>query len=441
MIENEKNYFLDLLKKLVAYESVSTDKNRHKHIVATADFVKKKLEKCGFLVDLYSHDNCSPLLVAKKIISPKAKTIGVYAHYDVQPEDPISQWRSPPFDITEKNGKIFGRGVADDKGHLAQAITAAKYLIAENKLTNNLVFIFEGEEEVESKNFAYLIERHRREIGKIDVFYVLDMGMRDKNIPQLFYGLRGAVAMELTVKIGESDLHSGVYGNQVINPAQVVSELMAKIKDSKSGKITIPGFYEKVKKISDEEVRLLKKIPYDDKKEKQDAQVFSFVGDRLDSKIKPSFDINGIYSGYVKEGFKTIIPAKATVKFSFRLVENQTAEDISTKVKKFIVDNLPKGIKYEIKEFGGADPFITNFDDNFNQKTAEILAETFGHETYFNRSGGSVPAAEILKRAFKNPSVLIGFTLPDENIHAPQENIDAEMFFKGITALKKIFCQ
>ncbi|MFH0979525.1 MAG: M20/M25/M40 family metallo-hydrolase, partial [Candidatus Roizmanbacteria bacterium] len=381
------------------------------------DFIKKELINLGCQVDLYQKNNCPPLIIGKKIISPKAKNLGIYAHYDVQPEDPVGEWKTPPFKLTVKNGKIYGRGTADDKGHLIQILTAAK------KLRNNIVFIFEGEEEVGSINFEELIKKDPF-LKKIDVFYVFDMGMKDKNTPQIFYGLRGVITFELRIKTNEADLHSGVYGNRVLNPAQLLAELMSKMKNSKTRQIKIPDFYNQIRETTREEKDLLLKSNV-----------------TLLSKIYPALDINGMISGYTGEGSKTIIPASAMVKFSIRLVPNQDHKKIELLVEKFVRDNLPKGVRYKFEVSTGSDAFYTDFKNIYTQKTAKIFEEVFNSKTLFNRSGGSVAAAEILKRLFKKPVILIGFTLPDDNIHAPNENFNEETFFKGIVAIGKIFAQ
>ena len=414
---------LEKFARLVAIESVSTDSKRHKEILKAANFIKKELIELGCQVNLYQKENCSPLIIGKKIISSNAKTIGVYAHYDVQPEDPVDKWKTPPFKLTVKNGKIYGRGVADDKGHLIEILTAAKKLIETKKLKNNLVFIFEGEEEIGSRNFEELVKKDSL-LKKVDVFYVVDMGMKTKNIPQIFYGLRGITTFELMIKTSETDLHSGVYGNRALNPAQLLADLMSKMKEGQTRKVKIPGFYDDVRKTSQEEVDLLSKS-----------------NKTLISKIYPGLDINGMVAGYTGEGSKTIIPASALVKFSIRLVPDQDHKKIEQLVEKFIKDNLPKAVDYKLKIGRGSNAFYTDFKNHYAKKTARIFEEVFKGKTLFDRSGGSVAAAEILQRLFKKPVVLIGFALPDENIHAPDENIDLEVFFKGVLAIEKIFAQ
>jgi acetylornithine deacetylase/succinyl-diaminopimelate desuccinylase-like protein len=424
--QNSKINTIKLLSDFVSIQSVSTDTSRHKEIIKAAEFLKKEIKSLGFQVNIYQINNCPPLIIAEKYLSSKAKTIGIYAHYDVQPEDPIDQWDSPPFKLTLKNGKLFGRGVADDKGHVIQVIEAVRLLIKNKKLKNNLIFIFEGEEEIGSVHFEELISQIKKDLEKIDVFYLLDFGVKDKNCGKILFGLRGLIGFELIVKTSESDLHSGLFGNSVVNPVQIIAELLTKIKDSRTGKILIPGFYEKIKKPTKKELYYLKKAKKND--------------NDLLTRIFPSFDVNGIISGYTKEGIKTIIPASAQVKFSFRLIEEQTPDEIEKLVADFIKKNLSLGIKYSLKTLAKLNPFHTDIDNNYIKKSAVILKQIFG-DMVFTRAGGSVGAASILQKLFNKPIVTTGFALEDGNIHSPNENLDEEMFWKGIISLEKIFAQ
>ena len=267
--------------------------------------------------------------------------------------------------------------------------------------------------------------------------------MHQKNFPQIFYGLRGIVYFQLKVEIGERDLHSGVYGNRVYNPINLVASLIAKIKDVNKGKINIPGFYRNLRKPLKEELKILKKTLKTDEEEKKEAGVFGLNQIKnfgsLSSKIFPSFDCHGILSGYTQEGQKTIIPSSTMVKFSFRLIEYQSPDEIERAVFDFVAKNLPKEVKWELRCLSKSAPFYTDVNNDFVKKTAVVLRQVFGQKPIFNRSGGSIPAAEILSRLFKKPITLTGFTLPDDNIHAPNENFDEEMFWKGIEALKRIY--
>lgn len=435
---------LEFLRGFIAIESVSTDPKRLPEMERAVGFLSKKLRTLGFTVLLERSNADPPLLVAERMVDPDYPTIAVYGHYDVQPEDPVEEWESPPFRLTQRKSKLYGRGVADNKGHIVQNIAAIESLIKEKKLTHNIIFLIEGAEERGSHHFESYVKKYQKLLRRADVFFVTDMGMHDKNIPQIFYGLRGIVYFELALEIGVRDLHSGIYGNRVYNPAQIVADLLSKMKDTRSGKVLIPGFYEEVRKLDPEEKRLLSSVKRSDVAEKREAGVYEVVSldkenPSLSSKIYPSLDVNGMVSGYTGEGSKTVIPRLASVKFSCRLVEFQKPEKIIALVRAFIKKNLPEGVKYELVIHDQAAPFYTDIKNEWVRKTSEILGRVFDHKTLVNRSGGSIPAAEVLQRLYKKPIILTGFTLPDDNIHAPNENFDEEMFWKGITALKELY--
>ncbi len=438
-----KQSVIKLLSDFVGIESVAADRARFKEVLRAVDFLKKTLEEMNFEVKIINQDKASPLVVAQKIVSKNAETIGIYGHYDVQPEDPITEWQTKPFELTLENGKFYGRGVADNKGHIIQNIVSINQLTDTKHLKNNIIFVFEGEEETGSSHFEELCQEAKKILSQANVFYMTDMGLHRKNEPQIFYALRGNNYYELTVTIGKRDLHSGVYGNRVYNPINVLADLIAKIKDVHTNKILIPHFYDQVRLPDKKEMNLLKKVVRKQAEELSSAQVFQLVPSKIPSslisKIYPSFDVHGIIGGYISEGGKTVIPKTAMVKFSFRLVENQKAEIIDQLVKKFVSDNLPEGVKFELKTLSKGEPFYTDFNNTYIEKTSHLLSKVFGHETIMNRSGGSVHAAGVLQKLFKKPVILIGFTLPDDRIHAPNENFDEEMFWKGIKALKKIY--
>ncbi len=440
----DRNTVLKLLSDFVSIQSVSADSKRYHEILKAVDFLQKYLKKMEFEIKLIKKDKKPPLIIASKFVAKKAKTIGIYAHYDVQPEDPVNEWKTAPFTLTIKNGKMYGRGVADDKGHLIQNLVSINQLINTKKLKNNIVFIFEGEEETGSMHFESYVSQVKNLLAKVDVFYVTDVGMHKKNVPQIFYGLRGLVYFELKISTGQYDLHSGIYGNRVLNPGQVLADLFTKIKDIKSNRILIPHFYDEVRNISSKELTLLKKVEVSDEEMKKEAGTYTVLSYKdnpsyLISKIYPSFDVHGIQTGYTGEGSKTVIPHKVITKFSFRLVENQVPDQIEKLVKNFIKKTLQNGIKYEIKTLAQFSPFYTGIGDPYIKQTAKVLSSIFKNETLFNRAGGSIPAAEILQRLFKKPVILTGFTLPDEKAHSPNENFDEEIFWKGIEALKSLY--
>ena len=406
--------------------------------------MKKELEELHFSVQAIQSAKNPPLVIAQKKFSSSAKTIGIYGHYDVQPEDPLNEWLTKPFILTVKNGKFYGRGVADNKGPVVQNITAIRRLLEKGQLKRNIMFVLEGEEEIGSVHFEHHANKIKKVLSEADVFFLTDMGMHNKDKPQIMYGLRGILYFEIEVEIGQRDLHSGVYGNRVINPAQILSYLFSQMKDTITGKITIPGFYKRVRRVERKERILLSQTKRTDKEEMEEAQVYSLTSldkenPSLSTKIYPAMDINGIYSGFTGKGPKTIIPRVAMAKFSLRLIEYQDPDEIENMVRTFIKKTIPKGVRFNLRTLSSGLPFYTAYDNPYIKKTAEILTRVFGHKTLINRSGGSIGAAATLSRLTKKPIVVTGFTLPDDRAHSPNENFDEEMFWKGIDALEKIY--
>ncbi len=440
----DKQDILSALSTFISIPSVSTDPKHGRDMKRAVDFLSQTLKPLGFKVQILKKQTGQPFIYASRIIASKAKTIGIYGHYDVQPEDPVNEWASGPFKLTLRNGAFYGRGVADNKGHIIQNVYSINRLIKKNKLSNNIVFVLEGEEESGSGHFEEYVGGVKKELDRVDVFFVTDMGMHNKNVPQIFYALRGLIYFEIEVTIGSRDLHSGVYGNRVLNPIQILSELFSKIKNSATGQILIPHFYDEVRTPTKKEYELLKKTARTNQEEQKQAGTYAVSSINklypyLSAKIYPSFDPHGIVGGYIGEGSKTVIPRLASAKFSFRLVENQSPVKIEKIVRKFIAESLPKGARYKLLTLSSDSPFYTSVDNEFVRKTAASLEDVFLNKALINRSGGSVPAAEILSRLFKKPVILTGFTLPSDNIHAPNENFDEDMFFKGIIALEKLY--
>lgn len=433
---------LQFLGKLVAIESVSTDSSRKDRLVMAKQFLKAHLESIGFVTHEYTVPNAAPLLVATLNVNPKGKTIGIYGHYDVQPEDPVDQWTSPPFMLTERGGKLCGRGVGDNKGHLAQNIFAIQRAYSEGKLKNNIVLVIEGQEETGSNSFEAYVKRAKNILKDVDVWYIADTGMADEKTAQIYYGLRGLVYFEIWVSIGTHDLHSGVYGNSVHNPVQVLSTLFGSMKDRR-GHITIPKFSNDVRKMTAAEKYSLETEEHNGKKGKSGVYTYLSIDPkypRLSAKIFPSMDIHGIVSGYTGEGEKTIIPSMAQAKFSFRLVEHQEPDTIEALVRTYVKKHMPEGVKYTLKTLSKSSPFYTSMNQPLVKKTTDIFRAYFGKKTVFTRSGGTIPAAEVMQRIFAKPVIPTG-CLKDYNIHAPNEYIEKKAFLTGIGALEKLYSE
>ncbi|MBP6994047.1 M20/M25/M40 family metallo-hydrolase [Candidatus Woesebacteria bacterium] len=444
---------LRLLTDFVAIESVSTDASRKPAMQNAADFLCSQLESIGFTSSQQSINGSAPFVVGIYIHNPSAATIGIYGHYDVQPEDPVEEWNSPPFKLTQKEGKLYGRGVADDKGHIIQNLVALRELVSTKRLKKNVVCFFEGEEESGNKNLEeFLSTPENAQLLNVDAWFVTDMGARGSGEPQIYNGLRGIVYFELDIETGFSDTHSGVYGNRIYNPAQILTELVASMKESATGVVKILHFYEDIIQPSPEEyAHLVSQADTEDSLLKKSRAFVlpkkwgpfpGFPTDiplSLTSKLLPSLDINGMSSGYTQAGVKTVIPRKAMLKFSCRIVPGQRVEKVISLVREHIEAHVPEGIKYELTSVESSEAFYAGVDNPWVQETAAKLEKVFGNPVRFSRSGGSIPVAEALQRHFGKPVILTGFTLPDDNLHAPNENYDEEMFWKGIEALKRIY--
>jgi len=430
---------LEFLKQFIAIPSVSSDASHKKDMQKAMEFLSKYLEHLGFEIQTYTVPGAHPLLIAKFFISKKAKTIAIYGHYDVQPEDPEEEWSFPPFELTEKDGLLFGRGTGDDKGHIVQHLLAAEKAIQEKTLQNNLIFIIEGEEEIGSKHFQELIEKAKNTIQEADMFIIADSGLHESGAPQFYYGLRGLVYFEIIAEVADRDLHSGIYGGSVLNPALVLSRLLSSMINEK-GEILIPGFYDDIRSIPQQEKQDLVKVQGE---RPRNSDVLSFSDfdtefPTLNSKIHPSFDINSFVSGSTGNGAKTIVPKSARAHFSFRLIEHQNPDNIEMLVQKFVEQHLPKNIRYSLKAHGKNMPFFTDLHNPVVKKIADILAVHYKKEVQFNRTGGSIPAAETLQRMFNKPAIVTGF-LRDFRIHAPNEYIEKDKFLEGIEAAKALF--
>ncbi len=418
-----------------------------------ADLLDETLRSMGCVVSRHSLSHHSPLLVARYEVSPVAPTIGIYGHYDVQPADPVDLWSSPPFTLTRHEGKLVGRGIADNKGHIVQHIAALHDLIRSHSLTHNIVVVLEGEEETGSPHLESLIGMvPDKRLTHVDVWLVTDVGSRGTKKPQIFHALRGIFTGELVIQTSSHDAHSGVYGNRIYNSAQILSDIVSSLHDRESGLVAVPGFYEGMIVPSDVEYQALvaQADTPDTIMSRSGAYILPPVSRKypnlpqdmpvsLASKLAPSCDINGLYSGYSGEGSKTVIPASAGVKFSCRIVPGQKVSDIQSKVESYLLAQIPTGVRRALTLNAGSDPFYTAIDDPWMKRISHILGDFAGSEVTFNRSGGSIPAAEILSRTFGRPVILTGFTLPDDRIHAPDENFDEEMFWWGIDALKRIY--
>ncbi len=440
---------IKLLSDFIAIPSISTDPARRDDMQRAVNFLTTQLKELGAKVEVIGTDHS---LVAGYIHVPGATTtIGIYGHYDVQPEDPRSEWLSDPFVLTEKNGKLYGRGVADNKGHVIQNLVTIKNLQSSLRLKSNILYIFEGEEESGSASFAkYISDIRVCNPRAVDVWYVTDTGMRNTHTPQIYTGLRGLLYTEISIETGTRDLHSGIYGNRVYNAAHLLGELIGNLKHSQNGHVNIPGFYDGIQYPDKVEYQRLLNIVEKDEVIRRESGQYMLPSHSIEtiygpapltlwSKLLPSCDIHGIETGYTGPGAKTVIPRKASAKISFRLVPGQNPDVVEESFRSFLAEHLPTGVKWNLEVSSKEPAFVTDIDDPWMQKTARTLEKAFGAPVQFNRSGGSIPAAGILQELYKKPVILTGFTQPDDCIHAPNENYPVEMFEKGIEVLQEVY--
>lgn len=440
---------IQTLADFVKIQSVSSDPKRASEMSKAVDFLKKYLVDLGAEVQVVGLTN--PLICGVIQVDDATKTIGIYGHYDVQPEDPLAEWDSDPFTLTQKKGKLVGRGIADNKGHIIQNFAAIQSLKNEGRLSVNTVFLLEGEEEVGSAHLNdYLSQVTIVDLSSVDVWYVTDTGMYDASTPQIYTGLRGLLYTELSITTGTRDLHSGVYGNRVFNAANLICEIVGDIKDSVTGRVLIPGFYDDIEYPDETEYKQLCRVVQDDEVARRESGQFVLPDCHHDtihgplplsltSKLLPSADVHGIQVGYGGPGAKTVIPREATTKISFRLVPGQDPANIEQSLRSFLDQIIPKGIKWDLLTLSAEPAFVTDLNDKWSMHTIQTLDEVFENKTVCNRSGGSIPVTGIFQKRYRKPVILTGFTLPDDCIHAPNENFDKMTFWKGIEALKKIY--
>ncbi len=398
------------------------------------DFLGKDLKLKTKLIKTCAN----PLVYAETPKVDGAPVVLVYGHYDVQPADPLDQWRTPPFEPTIRGGNVYGRGTADDKGQFLTHVFSTKaWLDTRGKLPIQIKFLFEGNEEAGSEGLSdYLKKEENLTLLKSDVILVSDTSMVGPGMPSINYGLRGVVGFDLVLKGPSRDIHSGVYGGSVYNPAIALSHILSGMIDQK-GVIRIPGFYNDVKKLTARERASLAELPFDEKESLAEIGLETGFGDpkytALEQRsVRPSFDINGLISGYQGKGGKTIIPSTAEAKFTFRLVPDQTPQKICQCVEKYIRDQLPPGITMELELQQGSGGMLVDFDGRYVRLAAEALEETFGRKPYFTREGGSIPIVAELKDRLNTDVILAGFGLNEDGIHSPNERFGLKNFFAGI---------
>lgn len=441
-IEANKDRFIEELVELLKIPSISADSAYKNDTMAAAEAVKKTLELAGAENTELCPTAGYPVVYGEKIIDPKLPTILVYGHYDVQPADPIELWDSPPFVPVIKDGKIYARGAADDKGQMYMHVKALELMVKTNQLPCNVKFIIEGEEEVGSVNLGTFIKENKERL-KADIILISDTSMLSMEHPSITTGLKGLSYLEVEVTGPNRDLHSGVYGGAVGNPINILSKMIASLTDE-NNRITIPGFYDNVAEVSAEERAEMAKTPFDLNDYKDHLKINDVHGEKGYStiertSIRPTLDVNGIWGGYIGEGAKTVLPSKAHAKISMRLVPNQTSEEITQLFKNHFESIAPDSVKVVVKPHHGGEPYVTPIDIPAYQAAAKAIATTFGKPSIPVRAGGSIPIVALFEKELGLKSILLGFGLNSDAIHSPNEHYGIFNFLKGIETIPYFF--
>ncbi|MFN7918465.1 MAG: dipeptidase [Bryobacteraceae bacterium] len=439
--EQNRQLFLDGLISFLRIPSVSTLPEHREDVVRAAEFVASDLHNAGMdHVEIIRSEGRHPLAYADWLHAPGKPTLLLYGHYDVQPPDPLDEWISPPFEPQIRNGNLYARGAVDDKGQVYLLLKAIEGLMkTDGRLPVNIRVLIEGEEEVGGDHISNFVSAHPERLHA-DAALVCDTEMFAPDLPTICVGLRGIVYGELEVEGARTDLHSGVYGGAAPNPLQAMAEILAALKD-RNGRIQIPGFYDKVRPPSPEERRAWASLPFDEAEYlRNEIGAVSLVGDPAIPVLErvwaqPTLEVHGIRGGFIGEGAKTVIPARALAKVSMRLVPDQDPAEATAQLADAVIRVAPKGVTARYKAIHSGAASLIDPANRFVQAGARALTEFFGKEAVFTRGGGSIPIVGLFQKHLGIPSVLMGFGLPDDNLHAPNEKFHLANFYRGIEAV------
>lgn len=437
-INTHRDHYVDELKHLLAIPSISALPEHAADVRRCAEWCAAHLTQIGLQnVELLETPG-NPIVYADWLGAPGAPTILFYGHYDVQPVDPLDLWQSPPFEATVRDGEIYARGAADDKGQVFMHFKALEaHLKQTGRLPVNIKVVIEGEEEVGSRNLDDFVEANRDRLTA-DVVVISDTSMFDRGVPSICYGLRGLAYFQIDVTGTNTDLHSGQFGGAVANPAIVLAQILAQMKD-RGGRIKIPGFYDDVVDLTEEERAEYKKLPFNDRAYMKGLGAPKLFGESGYTTLerasaRPTFEINGLLSGFTGTGAKTVLPATAMAKVSMRLVPNQDPVKVADQFEAYLKKITPKTVKLSLTRMQGGKAWKTTLDNPYVQAAARAIEIGFGKAPVFTREGGSIPVVGTFQDVLGLPSVLFGVGLPDDRIHAPNEKLDLVNFHNGIIA-------
>jgi acetylornithine deacetylase/succinyl-diaminopimelate desuccinylase-like protein len=435
-INVSRDRYIDELKALLAIPSISALPEHAADVRRCAEWCGDEMRRIGLenvrLIDTPGN----PVVYADWLHAEGAPTILFYGHYDVQPVDPLELWQSPPFEATVRDGEIYARGAADDKGQVFMHLKAVEAHLKQNgRLPLNIKLMIEGEEEVGSAHLDDFVRDHKRDLAA-DVVVVSDSAMFARGVPSICYGLRGLVYVQIDVRGSSTDLHSGVFGGALANPAFVLSQMIAQMKD-RGGRVKVPGFYDAVQPLQEEERQAWASLPFNEKQYRKDFGVPKLFGETDYTTLertwaRPTLEVNGLLSGFTGEGAKTVLPAVAMAKISMRLVPNQDPDTIAGLFEAFVRKIAPKTVELKITRMHGGKPWMTSYDNRYVQAAGRAIERGFGRKPIFTREGGSIPVVSTFQEELGLPAVLFGVGLPDENAHAPNEKLDLGNFHNGV---------
>lgn len=436
--EQHQDRFLNEMMDLLRIPSISAKSEHKDDMIRCAEAVQKSLLEAGCTRADVLPTAGYPVVYGERIIDPTKPTVLVYGHYDVQPPEPLELWHSGPFEPVIKDGKVFARGSADDKGQFYMHVKALEVMDKTGTLCTNIKFLIEGEEEVGSPNLAAFVSANK-ELLKADVILISDSAMLSLDNPSLDTGVRGLSYIEVEVTGANRDLHSGTYGGAVANPITLLAQMIASCHDA-DNHITIPGFYDDVVEATEEERALINRAPFNEAEYKAELGINALWGEKGYSTyertgIRPTIEVNGIWGGYTGEGAKTVLPSKAFAKISARLVPNQSSEKITENLLQYFQSKAPAGVTVKASLHHGGEPYMTPIDSRGYKAASKAIETTFGKTPIPVRGGGSIPICSILEKELGIKIVFMGFGLDNDNLHSPNEKYNIENYNKGIETI------
>ena len=436
-IESHRDEYLEELQAFLRIPSISTDSTHRQDMQRAAEYVKEQLDRSGMMAEIVPTQG-HPIVFGERIEQADRPTVLIYGHYDVQPVDPIDLWETSPFEPDIRNDCLFARGSADDKGQVFIHLKSTQaFLEVAGELPLNIKFLVEGEEEIGSPNLQPFVDSHLERLTA-DAVMISDSTMSSKETPSIGYGLRGVSYVQIDVQGPVRDLHSGSFGGPVANPAFVLSQILASLKDE-NDRVLVPGFYDRVRELSSEEKAAFASLPFDEDTYRADLGVRKLAGERGYTPLeqlwaRPTLEVNGLLSGFTGEGAKTVLPSKAMAKVSMRLVPDQDPDEIYELFETYVMAQAPETVSVKVAAMYSGKPWVASLDHPALQAAANAVEAGFGKRPVFQREGGTIPIVSIFQEMLGIPTVLMGIGLPDENAHAPNENLYLPHFFNGIKA-------